>query len=59
MKRRTSIIGGVVAIAGSFVIFVVPFLFIILMAFKDQPQSGLRDFSWPRVSTSGTIWCRW
>lgn len=47
MKRRTSIIGGVVAIAGSFVIFVVPFLFIILMAFKDQPQSGLRDFSWP------------
>lgn len=48
MKRRTSILGGVLAIAGSFVIFVIPFVFIILMAFKDQPQSGLRDFSWPQ-----------
>lgn len=47
MTRRSSIIGGILAIAGSFVIFVIPFVFIILMAFKDQPQSGLRDFSWP------------
>ena len=35
------------AIAGSFFIFVIPFLFIILMAFKDRSQSALRDFSWP------------
>lgn len=48
MTRRSSIIGGILAIAGSFVIFVIPFVFIILMAFKDQPQSGLRDFSWPQ-----------
>lgn len=48
MKRRASIIGGVAAIAGSFVVFVIPFIFIVLMAFKDKPQSGLRDFSWPQ-----------
>ena len=48
MKRRASIIGGVAAIAGTFVVFVIPFLFIILMAFKDKAQSGLRDFSWPQ-----------
>ncbi|WP_224705464.1 carbohydrate ABC transporter permease [Devosia aquimaris] len=48
MKRRASIIGGVAAIAGSFVVFVIPFIFIILMAFKDKPQSALRDFSWPQ-----------
>lgn len=47
MTRRTSVIGGLLAIAGSFFIFVIPFLFIILMAFKDRSQSALRDFSWP------------
>lgn len=47
MTRRASIIGGLVAIAGSFIIFVIPFLFIILMALKDAEQSALRDFSWP------------
>ncbi|SEP74174.1 carbohydrate ABC transporter membrane protein 2, CUT1 family [Devosia sp. YR412] len=47
MKQRTSIIGGFAAIAATFVVFVIPFLFIILMAFKDRQQSALRDFSWP------------
>lgn len=47
MKSRGSIIGGVAAIAATFVVFVIPFLFIILMAFKDKQQSALRDFSWP------------
>lgn len=48
MKRsRASIIGGSAAIAATFVVFVIPFLFIILMAFKDRQQSALRDFSWP------------
>lgn len=47
MTRRTSVTGGLLAIAGSFFIFVIPFLFIILMAFKDRSQSALRDFSWP------------
>ncbi|WEK05299.1 MAG: carbohydrate ABC transporter permease [Candidatus Devosia phytovorans] len=47
MKSRKSIIGGAAAIAATFVVFVIPFLFIILMAFKDRQQSALRDFSWP------------
>ncbi|MBJ3784732.1 carbohydrate ABC transporter permease [Devosia sediminis] len=47
MKSRASVIGGVAAIAATFVVFVIPFLFIILMAFKDRQQSALRDFSWP------------
>lgn len=47
MKSRASTFGGIAAIAVTFVVFVVPFLFIILMAFKDRQQSALRDFSWP------------
>ncbi|HWV20606.1 MAG TPA: carbohydrate ABC transporter permease [Devosia sp.] len=44
---RAAIAGGIAAIAATFVVFVIPFLFIILMAFKDKQQSALRDFSWP------------
>lgn len=47
MRSRASFFGGVAAIAATFVVFVIPFLFIILMAFKDKQQSALRDFSWP------------
>ena len=36
-----------VAVLASVVVFLVPFAFIVLMAFKDQKQSSLRDFSWP------------
>ncbi|GHA22010.1 transporter [Devosia pacifica] len=35
------------AIAISLVVFVVPFIFIIFMAVKDQQQSAQMDFSWP------------
>tara|TARA_R100000365_G_C2729640_1_gene60131 strand:+ start:166 stop:993 length:828 start_codon:yes stop_codon:yes gene_type:complete len=47
MTRRASILGGAAAIATTFVVFVIPFIFIVLMAFKDRQQSALRDFSWP------------
>jgi raffinose/stachyose/melibiose transport system permease protein len=47
MRSRASLFGGIAAIAATFVVFVIPFLFIILMAFKDKQQSALRDFSWP------------
>jgi raffinose/stachyose/melibiose transport system permease protein len=47
MRSRASLVGGLAAIAATFVVFVIPFLFIILMAFKDKKQSALRDFSWP------------
>jgi ABC-type sugar transport system, permease component len=36
-----------VAILVSIVVFLVPFAFIILTAFKDQQQSAVLDFSWP------------
>lgn len=47
MKQRASLLGGIAAIAATFVVFVIPFIFIVLMAFKDRQQSALRDFSWP------------
>ncbi len=47
MRKRTSILGGAAAISATFVVFVIPFIFIILMAFKDRQQSALRDFSLP------------
>ncbi|MEV6288551.1 carbohydrate ABC transporter permease [Kribbella sp. NPDC051770] len=36
-----------VAIVASFVVFVIPFVFIVLTAVKDRQQSALLDFSWP------------
>lgn len=36
-----------VAVLASVVVFLVPFAFIVLMAFKDQKQASLLDFSWP------------
>lgn len=38
---------SVVAVLVSVVVFLVPFAFILLTAFKDQKQSALLDFSWP------------
>jgi len=36
------------AIVLSAVIFLVPFAFIVLMAFKDRKQASVLDFSWPQ-----------
>ncbi|GAA1519024.1 carbohydrate ABC transporter permease [Kribbella lupini] len=36
-----------VAIVASFVVFVIPFVFIVLTAVKDRQQASLLDFSWP------------
>ncbi|WP_432950709.1 carbohydrate ABC transporter permease [Kribbella sp. CA-253562] len=36
-----------VAIVASVVVFVVPFVFIVLTAVKDRQQAALLDFSWP------------
>lgn len=47
MRSRTSVIGGIVALVVSFLVFVIPFAFIILMTFKDKRQASLLDFSWP------------
>jgi len=47
VKSRASTIGGIAALLISFVVFVIPFAFIVLMAFKDRRQANLLDFSWP------------
>lgn len=47
MKSRAPVIGGIAAIAASFVIFVIPFIFIVMMAFKTKVQAAKRDFAWP------------
>src|SRR3954469_13231415 len=38
---------GGAAVLVTAVVFLVPFLFIIFMAFKDVQQSSFLDFSWP------------
>jgi len=47
VRSRASVIGGMVALGISFLVFVIPFAFIILMTFKDKRQASLLDFSWP------------
>lgn len=39
---------SVLAILVSAVVFLIPFAFIIMMAFKDRSQAQLLDFSWPQ-----------
>jgi raffinose/stachyose/melibiose transport system permease protein len=47
MKKLSSRLAGLAAILISAVVFLVPFAFIILTAFKDKQQATLLDFSWP------------
>ncbi|HTM79417.1 MAG TPA: carbohydrate ABC transporter permease [Devosia sp.] len=48
MKRgaRRYIYGGI-AIVASFIVFVIPFIFIVLTAMKGRKEASLRRFSWP------------
>jgi raffinose/stachyose/melibiose transport system permease protein len=46
-KPGRSYLLSAVAIVVSFVVFVIPFVFIVLTAVKDRQQSSLLDFSWP------------
>lgn len=45
-RRRHTII-GVAAILVSAVVFLIPFAFIVVTAFKTQQESSLLEFSWP------------
>jgi len=47
MARAQRIWVGGAAILASVVVFLVPFAFIVLMAFKDKRESSLREFSLP------------
>lgn len=45
--RRRGVISGVVAVALSIVIFLVPFAFVILQAMKPRQEANLFELSWP------------
>ena len=49
MNRRRGYVSGIVAIAVSIVVFLVPFAFIVLTAVKSREQAALLDFSWPQA----------
>ena len=46
-KPRPNYLLSAVAIVASLVVFVVPFVFIVLTAVKDRRQAAEFDFSWP------------
>ena len=46
-KPRPNYLLSAVAILASLVVFVVPFVFIVLTALKDRRQAAEFDFSWP------------
>lgn len=48
MRNATRTWLGVLSVAVSIVVFVVPFAFIVLTAVKDAGQAARLDFSWPR-----------
>ena len=48
MRNATRTWLGVLSVAVSVVVFVVPFAFIVLTAVKDAGQAARLDFSWPR-----------
>lgn len=48
MKRRTShYVGGIIAIAASVVIFLIPFSFILVTAGKSREEAAALEFTWP------------
>ncbi len=47
MIRRKGVLLGSVSIVVSFVIFVVPFLFVLVTAMKGRNEANLLEFSWP------------
>jgi raffinose/stachyose/melibiose transport system permease protein len=46
-KPRPNYLLSLAAIVSSTVVFVVPFAFVLLAAFKDRQQASRLDFSWP------------
>jgi raffinose/stachyose/melibiose transport system permease protein len=46
-QRIRAAISGIVGIIVTAVLFIVPFLFILVQAMKDRKESALLDFTWP------------
>lgn len=47
MRRPAHVWGGIAAIIVSIVVFIIPFVFIVITAVKDKRESSLRSFAWP------------
>ena len=47
-KPRPNYLLSIVAVLASTVVFLVPFAFVLLTAFKDRQQASELNFSWPR-----------
>lgn len=45
--RTRNLVWGAIAIIASIVLFLVPFAFIVVTAFKTQQESSLLEFTWP------------
>src|SRR5215213_7260098 len=48
MKNTRGLVIGLASMVGTAIFFVVPFVFIFVIASKDLPQSNLLEFSWPQ-----------
>jgi len=48
LDRTYRWIGGTIGIIASFVVFVVPFIFMFLTASKDRQESAALEFTWPQ-----------
>ena len=48
MKNTRGVVIGTAAIVFTAIFFVVPFIFIFVMASKDKVESALLEFSWPK-----------
>lgn len=46
-ERTRNLIGGIIAIIISIVVFLIPFAFILVTALKTQQESSLLEFTWP------------
>ena len=46
-RRRPGLVLGIVSIAVSSIVFLVPFAFIVLTSMKNRQEASLLEFSWP------------
>ena len=57
-NTRDVIIMDIAAIVVTAIFFLVPFVFIFLIASKPLAEANLLEFSWPRTSSCSTTWRR-
>jgi raffinose/stachyose/melibiose transport system permease protein len=45
--RSRNLVGGIIAIVVTVVVFLIPFAFIVVTSFKTQQEASLLEFTWP------------